>query len=54
MKTFKIILKNNQTKETSAEKIKKITFSEAVVVAYTTRNKLGFDWDIVSIKEAAN
>ena len=54
MRNFKITLKNTKTRETNVENITKLTFSEAVVSAYTFRTKLGFDWNIISIKEAQN
>ena len=54
MKNFKIVLKNHETNEIDTEKVKKLTFPEAVSSAYASRSRLGFDWNIVSIKETTN
>jgi hypothetical protein len=50
MKKYKIVLKNKEdSKIEKSQEFKKLTFSEAVTVAYKWKAELGNDWEIVSV-----
>ena len=51
MNYYKIVMYNKKENLWNKETVIKHTFPEAVMIAYTTRNVMGYEWEIISIKK---
>ena len=51
---YTIVLKNSNTMKLTSKCVSKMTFEEAVQVAYMEKNKLGFEYKIVSVTQQKN
>tara|TARA_B100001093_G_C26119662_1_gene714368 strand:+ start:143 stop:316 length:174 start_codon:yes stop_codon:yes gene_type:complete len=49
--TYRIVFRANGYEKTSTLTVDKLTFAEAVQEAFRERNKLGFEYRIVSIRD---
>ncbi len=51
MNTYRIIFRNSDLSKTFTLTVDKLTFEEAAQSAYLEKNRLGFDYRIVSIRD---
>ena len=51
MNTYRIIFRNSDLSKTFTLTVDKLTFEEAAQSAYLEKNRLGFEYRIVSIKD---